>query len=231
MLLATVAILTDCARYRINSIMVARLILNLKSAASFDENQTVARAARPDTHAMTMSRWEAAVLGDLGNDLGTGWTSEHSRTLPGFVMSTEGFGKDYIELGEGYPMKPEYGSYVYGYTGVDDSLPQGKRDRLYPLESKSDPSSPTRAESIIASALTEYDPTSPMLENTEAYETHAPPRPSRASDWDRIGVDYRHGYLDDAKSSNPYLDCPMEFAPGPPPNRTKSKGKCLFRTL
>ena len=130
--------------------MVARLILNLKAVASHNEDRdepgVISSANATGMHTMTMTAWEVAVLGDLGNELATGFTSEHSRTLRGSMMSMESFGKDDIDLdGEGYGVskmrgqqaytdmdspysdasygeapKPGYGSYMYGYSGEEE---------------------------------------------------------------------------------------------------------------
>lgn len=138
--------------------MVARLILNLKAVASFEEDEhdpdVISSANATGVHTMTMTAWEVAVLGDLGNELTTGFSSEHSRTVRDSLISMESFGKvddtaygdmkgydgkGYSDAGSSYPMAPPsvdnsrtgvpragYGSYMYGYTDTDESVQHGR---------------------------------------------------------------------------------------------------------
>lgn len=204
--------------------MVARLILNLKSAASFDTNKTLTNGAittRPNgTH--TMTKWEVAVLGDLGNELSTGWSSEQTRTVGSSdIRESMDHGKDDVESGEEYQMtpRPGYGSYVYGYTGVEESSSNEHSTNLMAGSSRG----LLRVSSTLVSAPTEYEPSSPMLEDEGSHEMDQDQDqpPQRGPPWDRLGEKYEHSYLDKA-SSNPYLDRSMEFAPIP---RCKGRGR------
>ncbi|THH10129.1 hypothetical protein EW145_g1544 [Phellinidium pouzarii] len=83
----------------INSLMTARLILNLKSVGSFERNGAESTSIGGDAGGATvMSAWEAAVLGDIGNDFEE--SSEMSSRTAVSTIASSRLLKDSVELGQ-----------------------------------------------------------------------------------------------------------------------------------